>query len=336
VNDFRLKAIVLLPALSVAGLCLGPLGHCVTYEFQQTTLVPDLPTVAEFLDPQSLTFTSGAGVHSPIRPFSIADGRGDLAAFDDGTDVNLRLNFTDTPQGSIAGAFGAPKGISLDGMASEFALGENKASLPIFSTEEGSISGLTSDSAGALDFGSSGAASFTPVLALSGGLPYVRSGLPGASAPVAFSEGAADALPTGGGSPLDVRERNGDLYVASEKQPSSGEIFYEGQGYYDPNTPPAGSLGNAPGGSETNPIVISDPSNPASGTSGTGDSPSQTFSDGSPAGGGTSGGAGGGPSLIGSLGATVPDAAETALLFGFALAALAPVAWRRQTATAKR
>jgi uncharacterized protein (TIGR03118 family) len=388
VKNYRVKAMILVPALVAAALSLKPSAYCgVTYDFEQTNLVSDLPGVAKFQDP--MLVNPWGLVHSPTSPFWISDNGSGLSTLYTGAGNKIPLSVTIPPPASMPGATAAPTGIVFNGVSSDFKLSNGKAANFIFDTEDGTISGWNGTTSASLEVDQSGTGSVFKGLALNGGLLYATDFRNGAIdvfnsawAPVALSGTFTDPSLPAGFAPFNIQEIDGDLYVSYAKQdaakhddvagPGNGfiDIFDNsgdflsrlvsngaldspwgmviapsgfgsyggdllvgnfGDGMIDVYNPTTGAFINTLNGGGNKPVVIQglwglEFGNGAAG----GAADTLYFTAGIPGSGAIED-----HGLFGSLTATVPDGASTAALLGLALAALAPLAWRRRPAAAR-
>ena len=230
---------ILVPLLGVAALSLGPLGHCVTFDFQQTNLVSDLPTVAKFQDP--LLVNPWGLVHSPMSPFWISDNGSGFATVYTGSGNKIPLNVVVPPPGSMMSAIAAPTGIAFNG-GTGFDVSSGKPAHFIFDTEDGTISGWNSGTSAALEVDQSGMDSVFKGLALTNNMLFATDFHNAAIdvfnsswAPITLSGSFTDPSLPAGYAPFNVQELNGNLYVSYAVQDAAkhDDVAAPGNGIID-------------------------------------------------------------------------------------------------------
>jgi uncharacterized protein (TIGR03118 family) len=230
---------ILVPLLGVAALSLGPLGHCVTYDFQQTNLVSDLPTIANFQDP--LLVNPWGLVHSPTSPFWIADNGSGFSTVYTGTGNKIALNVVVPPPGTMLSAVSAPTGIAFNG-GTGFQVSPGNAAHFIFDTEDGTISGWNSGTAANLEVDQSAMNSVFKGLALTNDMLFATDFHNNAIdvynsswAPITLAGSFSDPSLPAGYAPFNIQELNGDLYVSYALQDAAkhDDVAGLGNGYID-------------------------------------------------------------------------------------------------------
>jgi uncharacterized protein (TIGR03118 family) len=220
-----------------------PSAHSVTYDFVQTNLVSDLPTVANLTDP-NLVNPWGL-VHSATSPFWIADNGSGVSTVYTGTGAKVPLTVTVPPPGSMMSAISAPTGIVFNG-TSGFDVGPNAPAHFIFDTEDGTISGWNSGNSAVLMVDNSASDAVYKGLALanngSGNFLYATNFHAGTVDVFNSSFGATTlsgsftdpSLPAGF-APFNIQELDGDLYVSYAKQDAAkhDDVAGLGNGFID-------------------------------------------------------------------------------------------------------
>jgi uncharacterized protein (TIGR03118 family) len=234
---------ILVPLLGVAALSLGPLGHCVTYDFVQTNLVSDLPTVAPVTDP--LLVNPWGLVHSATSPFWIADNGSGFSTVYTGSGAKIPLNVKIPPPGTMMSAVAAPTGIVFNG-GTDFDVATGAPAHFIFDTEDGTISGWNSGTSATLEVDNSASGAVYKGLALanngSGNFLYATNFHNGTVdvfndkwAPTTLSGTFTDPSLPAGYAPFNIEEIDGDMYVSYALQDASkhDDMAGPGNGYID-------------------------------------------------------------------------------------------------------
>ena len=212
--------------------------------YQQTNLVSDVPGLAQFPDPDLVNPWGLAA--SSASPWWVADNGTGLSTLykGDGTKQGLVVTVA-TPPGDTDPA--TPTGIVFNG-SSDFTLTDDTTSAArfIFVTEDGTISGWRSGTQSILKVNNSGLAIYKGVTIAQGGganLLYVANFFTGTVdvfdtnyAPVTLAAGAfTDPTLPEGFAPFNVKNINGNVYVAFAKQDEEKEDEVAGRklGYVD-------------------------------------------------------------------------------------------------------
>src|SRR5580698_6479044 len=106
VKKYRPRATVIAPLLAIAAFGLVPSAHSVTYDFVQSNLVSDLPTVAKLTDPDLVN--PWGLVHSATSPFWVADNGSGVSTVYTGSGAKIPLNVKIPPPGTMMSAVAAP------------------------------------------------------------------------------------------------------------------------------------------------------------------------------------------------------------------------------------
>lgn len=230
---------ILVPLLGAAALSLGPLGHCVTFDFVQTNLVSDLPTVAKFQDP--MLVNPWGIVHSPTSPFWIADNGSGFSTVYTGSGSKIPLNVVIPPPGTMMSAISAPTGIAFNG-GTGFDLSNGAPAHFIFDTEDGTISGWNSGTAANLEVDQSGMGSVFKGIALANNMLFATDfhnnavdAFDSTWAPVTLGGSFTDPNLPAGYAPFNVQELNGGLYVSYALQDAAkhDDVSGLGNGFVD-------------------------------------------------------------------------------------------------------
>ncbi len=232
-----------MPLLAVAALGLVPSAHSVTYDFVQTNLVSDLPSVANLTDPDLVN--PWGLVHSATSPFWIADNGSGLSTVYTGAGAKIPLTVTVPPPASMPSLVAAPTGIVFNG-TSGFDVGLNAPAHFIFDTEDGTISGWNSGSKAVLMVDNSSEKAVYKGLALanngSGNFLYATNFYAGtvdvfnsSFTATALSGSFTDPLLPTGFAPFNIQELDGDLYVSYAKQDAAkhDDVAGLGNGFID-------------------------------------------------------------------------------------------------------
>lgn len=217
--------------------------------YQQTNLVSDIPGLAPNTDP-NLVNPWGL-VAGPTTPFWVSDNNSGVSTLytGGGQTVPLVVNIP-PPTGSPAGTFGTPTGVVFNGN-DEFHVTENGttgASLFIFATEDGTISGWspTVDRTNAILAVNNSPKAVYKGLALAstplGDFLYAANFRAGTIdvfdknfAPVHFFGAFADRFLPEGYAPFNIASFNGLLYVSYAKQDAQkhDDVGGPGHGFID-------------------------------------------------------------------------------------------------------
>ncbi len=240
---YRPRVSYLAPLLAVAAVGIAPLAHSVTYDFVQTNLVSDLPSVAKFTDPDLVN--PWGIVASATSPFWIADNGAGVSTIYTGGGNKVPLTVTVPPPGTTMSAVSAPTGIVFNG-STDFNVGPGLPAHFIFDTEDGTISGWNSGTNAVLEVDNSASGAVYKGLALanngSGNFLYATNFNAATVdvfdknfAPTTLSGSFTDPSLPAGYAPFNIQELDGDLYVSYAKQDAAkhDDVAGPGNGYID-------------------------------------------------------------------------------------------------------